>query len=136
MAEKREHMPDSRQDFTEGLVSLYHLLINADGRVDNRELAAGAFMCRQEGIPQDLFERRLAEIAALPREHVLRAGIDALKRCSREEQLRCLAWISHLTNADGYMDSEEWKLLYRIYHKSLRLKLQDILDEQSRLPRN
>ena len=128
-------MPESSEYFIEGLVSLYYLLIHADGRIDDKELAAGRLMCDYEGIDEMSLGKKFEDLNSKSAEDILRGGIKALKMCEKGERLRCLAWITMITNSDGYMDSEEWKLLYRVYHKSLRLKLEDILKVQDTLPK-
>jgi hypothetical protein len=40
-----------------------------------------------------------------------------------------------LANADGFMDRNEWQLIYQIYHKELALPLSEIFTVQKELNR-
>ena len=41
---------ESKSHYLEGLVSLYHLLITADGHVDDKEVKMGEIMKKSENI--------------------------------------------------------------------------------------
>ena len=81
-----------------------------------------------------LFKKYLKDFAQCDRDAVLNKGLDALQKCNLDDQLRVMAWLSRLTNCDGFMDPSEWTLLYDVYYKKLNLKLQDILETQKTLP--
>jgi hypothetical protein len=123
-----------KTNFLVGIVSFYHLLIHADGNIHEKELSTGALMIEHEGIDQALFYEYLNDFEQWERDDVLEKGLDALLKCKLDEQLRVMAWLSRLSNCDGFMDPTEWSLLYDVYYKKLNLKLQDILETQKSLP--
>jgi len=56
--------------------------------------------------------------------------VAVLKKLEKKVQIRYIAWMCVIANADGFMDKEEWKLIYRIYHKEMALPLDVIMEEQ------
>ena len=91
-------------------------------------------MIEYEGIDNTQFKKYLNDFDRWDRDKVLDKGLNALQKCNLDEQLRIMAWLSRLTNCDGFMDPNEWALLYNIYYKKLNLKLRDILETQKTLP--
>ena len=120
-------------NFRSTLINLYFLLINADGKVNERELLLGKLMLEAEGLPADKFESELADLKARSLTSLLSIGIAALKKLPQNQQLRCVAWLCVIANADGFMDKDEWKLIYKLYHDELTLKLDDVMRTQKEL---
>jgi hypothetical protein len=56
-----------------------------------------------------------------------------LKNLNVKQQIRIIAWLCVVANADGFMDRGEWQLIYNIYHKELNLPLHDIFAVQKEL---
>ena len=119
-----------------GLVSLYHLLINADGHVDEKELKMGQLMKKHENMDDWEFNYHLRKIASKEKKEIIEDCIQSLKKCEYELKIKCIAWMSLIANSDGFMAPEEWKLIYRIYNTELNLNLADILAMQKKLPRS
>ena len=126
---------DNKINYIEGLVSLYHLLINADGHVDDKELKMGELMKTHEKIDDYMFDFYLNKISTQENEVVFDACVNSLNKCEHDWKVKCIAWMSLIANSDGFMDPEEWKLIYSIYNKELNLNLNDILEMQKQLPR-
>ena len=114
---------------------LYHLLINADGHVDEKELSMGRLMKKHENIDDWQFNYHLKRISDLNKEQIVAECINSLKKCEYEMKVKCIAWMSLIANSDGFMAPEEWKLIYYIYNTELKLNLKDILEMQKQLPR-
>jgi len=119
-----------------GLVSLYHLLINADGHVDDKELKMGQLMKKHENMDDWEFNYHLRKVAEKKKEELISECVLSLKKCDYELKIRCIAWMSLIANSDGFMAPEEWKLIYKIYNTELNLNLADILAMQKKLPRS
>jgi uncharacterized tellurite resistance protein B-like protein len=126
---------DNKTNYFGGLVMLYHLLINADGRVDEKELSMGRLMKKHENIDDWQFNYHLKRIADLNKQQIVTECINSLKKCEYEMKVKCIAWMSLIANSDGFMAPEEWKLIYYIYNTELKLNLKDILEMQKQLPR-
>ncbi len=115
------------------LSKLYFLLASVDGTVKPKEEAIGDAMCSVEGIEARVFAETLLVLKSENRAVILNESIKALKSMSRAEQIRCIAWMCVIANADGFMEKVEWQLIYKIYHKELNLPLEEILGEQKKL---
>jgi uncharacterized tellurite resistance protein B-like protein len=128
-------LTENKTNFFGGLVTLYHLLITADGHVDDKELRMGELMKQHENINDNDFNFYLEQIADKKKEDIIAECVDNLKKCDEELRIKSIAWMSLIANSDGFMAPEEWKLIYYIYNTQLKLNLSDILAMQKTLPR-
>jgi uncharacterized tellurite resistance protein B-like protein len=128
-------LTDKKTNYFGGLVMLYHLLINADGHVDEKELSMGRLMKKHENIDDWEFDYYLKRIADIDKEQIIKECVNSLKKCTYDNKVKCIAWMSLIANSDGFMAPEEWKLIYYIYNTELKLDLKDILEMQKQLPR-
>ena len=128
-------LTNNKAHYYGGLVALYHLLINADGHVDEKELKMGDLMKKHENIDDWEFNYHLNRVSELDKEQVIEDCVNSLNKCEYETKVKCIAWLSLIANSDGFMAPEEWKLIYHIYNTELKLNLADILDVQRKLPR-
>ncbi|MCK5105199.1 MAG: hypothetical protein KAR17_20390, partial [Cyclobacteriaceae bacterium] len=71
----------NKTNYIEGLVSLYHLLINADGYVDEKELIMGKLMKKNESIDDLEFSNHLNKISELDKSQVVEKCIVSLNKC-------------------------------------------------------
>ena len=115
------------------ITRLYFLLIYADGNVNERELTSARHMIRSEGIDESQFRQDLENCKSKNHDQLLDDCIGGLKRLELVQQIRIVAWLCVLANADGFMDRSEWQLIYRIYHKELGLPLNEIFSVQKEL---
>lgn len=115
------------------LIKLFYLLVHADGKVNEREIAGGKQMIKAEGIPEMEFNNLLESLKKRKQNVLYAECLEELKKLDREKQIRCLAWLSVIANADGFMDKTEWQFIYKIYHNELGLQLDDILKKQKEL---
>ena len=126
---------ENKTHYFGGLVTLYHLLINADGHVDEKELRMGELMKKHENIDDWEFNYHLEKVSTMKEEELIDECVTNLKKCDLDWRIKCIAWMSMIANCDGFMTSEEWKLIYHIYNTRLNLNLSDILAVQKSLPR-
>jgi uncharacterized tellurite resistance protein B-like protein len=115
------------------LIKLYHLLVNADGQVNEKELIAGRQMIRTEGINEFEFDRIIDSLKNRNAGIVYMECVEELKRFDQDKQIRCIAWLSVIANADGFMDKSEWHFIYKLYHVELGLQLDDVMKKQKDL---
>jgi uncharacterized tellurite resistance protein B-like protein len=115
------------------LVKLYHLLIHADGNVNEKELIAGRQMLMCEEINDFEFELLIDSLKKRNPSVVLSECVEELKKLDHERQVRCVAWLSAIANADGFMDKTEWHFIYQLYHKELGLQLTEVMSKQKEL---
>lgn len=126
---------DKDINYIEGLVALYHLLINADGYIDDKELKMGELMKKHEGIDEKDFNDTLQRISEMNKEDIIEDCVNSLNKCDYDLKVKCVAWMSMIANSDGFMAPEEWQLIYNIYNNKLKLSLTDILEMHKQLPR-
>ena len=115
------------------LIKLYHLLVQEDGNVNEREISAGKQMRKAEGISEYEFKTQLDSLKKRNPNVVLSEGLEELKKLNHEMQVRCIAWLCVIANADGFMDKTEWQFIYKLYHKELNLQLDEIMKVQKGL---
>lgn len=120
-------------DYKTTISSLYFLLIHADGNVGEKEMLRGQQMMRAEKIDELKFNSILEKLKGRNQEEVYRECIAGLKRLDIKSQIRCIAWLCVVANADGFMDKKEWMLIYKIYQNELNLKLDQIMSTQKEL---
>jgi uncharacterized tellurite resistance protein B-like protein len=115
------------------LIKLYHLLVSADGCVNEKELIAGKQMARAEGINEFEFDRIINSLKKRNASVVYDECLEELKRFDHDQQIRCLAWLTVIANADGFMDKTEWPFIYKLYHVELSLQLDEVMKKQKDL---
>jgi uncharacterized tellurite resistance protein B-like protein len=120
-------------NFKSTIIQLYYLLIYSDGKVNQGELALGKKMIQAEGISETEFERHLTALKGRDTGLIYKECLDNLRRLKRSEQIRCIAWLCVLANSDGFMDRAEWQFIYKVYHKDLKLPLDEIMEVKKQL---
>lgn len=114
---------------------LYFLLTHADGEVHKKEEEMGDKMMWHLSMNKDNFNSQLEELSMYDRDMIFNDCIKELKTFDKNDQINCLAWMCLIANADGFMDKNEWDLIYRLYHKHLSLDLPEITARQKELHR-
>jgi len=117
------------------IVRLYYMLIHSDGKVNAGEIALGKRMMEAENIGEDEFDRLMAALQERDLAAIYKECITELKRLPAALQIRAIAWLCVLANADGFMDRSEWQFIYKIYHKELKLPLDNVMALQKELSR-
>ena len=122
-------------DYHKSLLSLYHLVVQADGELTDKEIKMGQLMRDYEDIDPGFYDTYLSSIQSAEPDKIFNDCIGSLKKCSYEDKARCIAWLSNIANVDGFMDKREWELIYKLYSKELHVDLNDIMEIQKTLPR-
>jgi len=120
-------------DYRETLIGLYYLLICADGTVNEKELLLGKKMIAAEGFDAQKFELTLDSYKTKDKGLLYKECLSGLKKLDKQKQIRSISWLCVIANSDGFMDKEEWMLIYKIYDTELGLLLDDILKTQKEL---
>jgi uncharacterized tellurite resistance protein B-like protein len=115
------------------IVKLYHLLVCADGEHSAAEIDFAKKMLSIEGFDEEEFFRQLEDLKGVRKDLILDGAVCELKGLSDDEQIRSIAWLCVIANADGFMDSNEWGLIYDVYHKRLMLQRDPIMQKQREL---
>ena len=120
-------------DYKSTLTSLYHLLILADDNVNEKELAFGKQMLKVESIDESAFKTQMEALKTKESSAIYAECVSGLKKLDKKKQIRCMGWLSAIANSDGFMDKDEWELIYKIYHTELGLPLDEIMKMQKEL---
>lgn len=122
-------------DCIDGFLALYYMMIMADGVISPKEVDMGNLMIKHEKINEEYFHQQMEIFRNMDKSKLMQMCIEKLAKCNKDDQIRAVAWMSNVANSDGFMDPQEWALIYRIYNKELKLDLNKILEKQKELPR-
>lgn len=117
------------------IAQLYHLFIYADGHLDDKEVEMGKVLIHTEQLNAELFNRELERLdrEMVDRERLFKDCVAVLKKLEEKVQIRYIAWMCLIANSDGFMDKEEWKLVYKFYHTELHLSHDLLMAEQKKI---
>lgn len=108
---------------------LLFLIVYADNFVHDREIFLAKNMSLMAGFESDLSEG-FKSLSANDRYQLFEESIAELKTLPKEMQTQTVAQLCIVANADGFMDKDEWQLIYNIYHSELKLRLDNVLRVQ------
>ncbi|MBX2968916.1 MAG: TerB family tellurite resistance protein [Cyclobacteriaceae bacterium] len=94
-----------------GILNLTHLLVSADGIVDDQEKQALARLRKLEQIDDDVFASFSEAIQSKKERDIYKEGIDSINACTDEEKLRALALLYKMSEVDGRVHAKEVRLL-------------------------
>jgi uncharacterized tellurite resistance protein B-like protein len=94
------------------LLHLIHVLVNADGVVDERERQLLETIRREENISDAVFHAFEARITGSTTKDVYAHGMKLLEDCPDEEKLQVFAHLYRMALADDDMNMREVRLLF------------------------
>jgi uncharacterized tellurite resistance protein B-like protein len=94
-----------------GLLCLTHLLVSADGVLDDCEVDALQIIKEKEGISNTLFESFHLLISHRKEREIFQTGIDAINQCTVEQRIRVFVMLYKLSEVDGRVHVKEIRLL-------------------------
>jgi len=94
-----------------GLLHLAHLLMNADGFVDQREKKVILELQQEEQIPDFVMRTYYNAVKNKTEREIFKQGIDLLNPCTEEEKLCALVHLYCLAEADNLVHVKEVRLL-------------------------
>jgi hypothetical protein len=98
-----------------GLLYLVHLLISADGVIDEHEKASLLRIKEHEGIPDTIFNEFANTIQSLKEREIFHKGIELINHCTHAEKIRTFVILYKLSEVDGHVHIKEIRfLLYSI----------------------
>jgi uncharacterized tellurite resistance protein B-like protein len=120
-------------DYNSTLAGLYYLLICADGKVNEKELLLGKKMIKAEGFDEGKFESTLDSFKTFDHQALYKNCLTGLRKLDEQKKIRSISWMCVIANSDGFMDKEEWVLIYKLYNTELKLSLDEIMKTQREL---
>lgn len=94
-----------------GILNLTHLLISADGIIDDQEKQALTRLRKLEQIDDAVFESFSQAVQSRKERDIYKEGIDNINACTDEEKLRALALLYKMSEVDGRVHAKEVRLL-------------------------
>lgn len=94
------------------LLHLIHVLVNADGVIDERERQLLNIIRREENISDAVFQAFEARIGSSSTKEMYEHGMQLLEHCADEEKLQVFAHLYRMSLADNDMNMREVRLLF------------------------
>jgi uncharacterized tellurite resistance protein B-like protein len=94
-----------------GLLYLVHLLMSADGVVDENETKELNRIKTKEGIPDSTFNEFENAISEKKGRDIYQTGIEYMNLCTDEEKLRAFVILYKMSEVDGRVHVKEVRLL-------------------------
>ena len=101
----------ANRNYQLGLLYLTHLLINADGVIDEKEQVALLKVKGLEQIPEDVYTQFTAEVKEKKEREIYQRGIEMINECTDEEKLNAFVHLYKMSEADGRVHVKEVRLL-------------------------
>jgi uncharacterized tellurite resistance protein B-like protein len=102
---------DADKNYQLGLLYLVHLLINADGIVNENEEKALVKIQEKEKISLELFEGFLHDVKTKKPKMIYQEGIALINACDDKRKLNAFAHLYKLSEVDGSVHVKEVRLL-------------------------
>lgn len=120
-------------DYQLGLLYLVHLLVSADGVVDDNEIAALNKIKSSEKIPDDVFTQFKQDMTTKKERDIYQTGLECINKCSDEEKLRAFVILYKMSEVDGRVHVKEVRLLlYSI--KMVGIEFDDVVKQAAQMP--
>ncbi len=121
------------ENYHNGLLYLAHLVINADGIIDDNELKALQTIKEKEGISDEVFSSYKSDVAGLKERVVYQKAMELITKCSVSEQLRAFVWLYKISEVDGSVHVKEVRfLLYSV--KRTNVEFDDVVAAAKEFP--
>jgi len=114
-----------------GLLYLVHLLMSADGVVDENEKGALNQVKNKEKISDDVFDQFQRDVVTKKERDIYQEGIEYISQCSDEDKLRAFVTLYNMSEVDGRVHVKEVRLmLYSI--KMVGIEFDDVVREANK----
>jgi len=118
---------DTKRNYQLGLLYLVHLLMNADGIIDEHEKQALVRLKGLEEIPDGIFQEFTNGVASKKHREIYEEGINFINECTEEEKLKAFVHLYKMTEVDGHVHVKEVRLLlYSI--KMAHIEFSDVME--------
>ena len=109
-----------------GLLHFVHLLVSADGKIDDSERKAILAIKKEEKISDSVFDEFQIKLAKSTEQEIYAKGIEYLTVCTEEERLSAFVHLYKLAEADSNISNKEVRfLLYGL--KVTNLSFEDVI---------
>ncbi len=124
---------DNLEKYHRGLLYLIHLIISADGVIDEDELYALESIQKHENASDSIYDEFMDDVENLSEREIYEKGIDLISECTVAHQTRAFAWLIKLSESDGEVHPKEVRfLLYSV--KKAGVNFDDVVEIAKTLP--
>jgi uncharacterized tellurite resistance protein B-like protein len=118
----------TNKNYQLGLLHLVHLLISADGVIDEKERNAILKIKAKENISDSVYAEFENEIKTKKERDIYQQGISLINECTDEEKLNAFVHLYKLSEVDGNVHVKEVRLLlYSI--KMAGIEFNDVVEK-------
>jgi uncharacterized tellurite resistance protein B-like protein len=111
-----------------GLLHLVHLLISADGVIDEKERGAMLNIRKKEKISDEVYDEFENDVKTKKERDIYQQGISLINECTDEEKLNVFVHLYKLSEVDGNVHVKEVRLLlYSI--KMAGIEFNDVVEK-------
>lgn len=100
-----------KKNYQLGLLHFVHMLINTDGRIDDREMEIILKIKKEEDIEDSVFLEFSRSISTAKNQDIFNRGLDLLNSCTEDEKLCAFVYMFQLAEADASISMKEVRLL-------------------------
>ncbi len=111
-----------------GLLYLVHLLISADGVIDEKEFTSLLRLKNRENIPDSVFKEFEDGIKDKKEKEIYRTGIDLISECTDQQKIDVFANLYNLSEVDGAVHIKEVRLLLYSIKAAGGIEFNDVVD--------
>jgi hypothetical protein len=109
-----------------GLLHFAHLLVTADGSIDERERKAMKDLQTEEQIPENVFSKFENDVSPKSEKEIFQEGVHLLNQCDEHEKLCAQVHLYRLAEADDLVHIKEVRfLLYSL--KATSVEFDDVV---------
>lgn len=121
------------ESYHDGLLYLAHLVISADGVIDDNEIKALESIKVEENIPDEIFSDYKNSVGNMREKQIYEKAIDLISECTDDEKLRAFSWLYKISEVDGKIHVKEVRfLLYSV--KKAGIEFEDVVESAKSLP--
>lgn len=121
------------KNYHDGLLYLSHLIISADGIIDDNELLAMENIKKKEEIPDEVFSAYKRNVQNMKEKDIYQKAIDQIATCTDAERLRAFCWLYKISEVDGNVHVKEVRfLLYSV--KRANVDFDDVVEAAKKFP--
>lgn len=121
----------ANKNYQLGLLHLVHLLISADGVIDDKERSALIAIKNKENIPDSIWKEFEAEVGEKKEREIYQQGIALINECTQQEKLNAFVHLYKLSEVDGSVHVKEVRLLlYSI--KMAGIEFNDVVEHATK----
>lgn len=121
------------ESYHNALLYLAHLIISADGVIDENEIKAMESIRTEEKMSDSTFNDYKTDVEGMREKDIYEKAIGLISECTDEEKLRAFCWLYKVSEVDGNVHVKEVRfLLYSV--KRAGIDFDDVVEAAKKFP--